>query len=241
MPRFPPLRAACCDLPGWSCDGLMEQCSQARHPRSAADNPDEPTGARSLPRDHRSLGKEVLTGRPVRDQSLRSLRAAGRTPLGRGVRGRRAPARRDGAARPDRIGAATCRDSQGVSCGGLAPPTPPSRTSVRCAPLWPTHPPSDFSLMWGLRPHAPAGSAAPPRLRGLLPPLPEGEGAPRATARLLWGALPPTPPEGPLHTARVSGVVRPVMGFDRHPGAIWETGLSPRRRAGAGPSPLATQ
>ncbi len=44
-----------------------------------------------------------------------------------------------------------------VTCGGCAPHTPiPDEHALRAAPA---HPPAlGFSLLWGLRPHAPLGS-----------------------------------------------------------------------------------
>ena len=116
-----------------------------------------------------------------------------------------------------------------VSCGGLAPPTPPSRTSVRCAPLWPTHPPSDFSFMWGLRPHAPAGSAAPPRLRGLLPPRPEGEGGEGRGAP--GPAIEGSPVPSPLDARRSRTALGAVF---RLPIRWGWGGRSPRRKKNEG-------
>ncbi len=47
----PSLRLLRCDALGWSRHGLMEQCSLARHPMSAANHPGSPAGARSTLRD----------------------------------------------------------------------------------------------------------------------------------------------------------------------------------------------
>ena len=73
-----------------------------------------------------------------------------------------------------RLRASACLLWGAVSIGTrgylAGPPTPPSRRSTRCAPLGPPTRPRMFFL-WGLRPHAPAGSAAPPKPRGRSGPL----------------------------------------------------------------------
>ena len=139
------------------------------------------------------------------------------------------------------------------------PPTPPSRTSVRCAPLWPTHPPSDV-LSVGAAPPRPrrisargvtfagapnsrwrtSGSLAPRVRAGVrafrrLP----GEKAPRAhrssegeRVSPMGGAAPhtPIPEERALRAAQpLSPPTRPRMFF------LW--GLRPHAPAGSAAPP----
>ena len=102
----------------------------------------------------------------------------------RGLRGRNVLSRAFRLPRPERS----------LHCGGCARHAP-SRTSLRCARLWPTHPPSDV-LLWGRSPHAPAGSAhaawpsrAQRAFEGVPAPSPRGrEGVPSSV-----GAAPPRP------------------------------------------------
>ncbi len=122
VPRFPPLRAACCDLPGWSCDGLMEQCSQARHPSNAADNPDVPAGARSLPGGPKASG-QGSAHRPAGPEPVSQKHPSDRSnPIRAGVRGRRA------AARPARAG-----DDRRNTMAGVAWLQGPEILERRCA------------------------------------------------------------------------------------------------------------
>ena len=131
---------------------------------------------------------------------------------------------------------------------GAAPPTPPSpsRTSVRCAPLRPTHPPSDFLPVGAAppRPH-PERRAAPPPDRALnscadLPvnrraPGPEGARAPLSVI----------PAKAGIHPGHRRGVrrppadkpprphPRPFPSFRRKPESI--------RGIGGGPAPAGRQ
>ena len=155
------------------CDGgfLMEQCSRARHPRSAADNPDVPAGARSLP------------GGPKASGQGSAHRPAGPGPVSQIAPGFRSNPIRAGVRGSDARGATSLRGRARVSCEGLAPPTPPSRTSTLRGSGPPTHPRIFFYV-----------GASPPRPR----PDRQPEHSPRAIARPLWGLC----PHPPARTAR---------------------------------------
>ena len=119
--------------------------------------------------------------------------------------------------RPRRVGSATAAPRpRACRLWGAAPPTPPSRTSARCARLWPTHPPSEFRSV----------GAQPPRPRRVGSAI----AAPRAGARCLWGAGPPTPPSrGSTRCARLSPPARPRSFF------LW--GLRPHAPDGLAAQP----
>ena len=79
-------------------------------------------------------------------------------------------------------GPLVCRSLRPRSVGGAAPHTPPSRRSVRCAPLGPPTRPSDF-LLWGRSPHTPTRNARRRHKTVRLPPLAaEGGGEGRCAA-----------------------------------------------------------
>ena len=81
---------------------------------------------------------------------------------------------------------------------GAAPPTPPSRTSLRCARLW-AHPPTlGFLLCGGCAPTPPPGSAAPPPAPRTPAPSPCDEGWGEGTA------------DSPLSAARGARGARPA-------------------------------
>ena len=139
-----------------------------------------------------------------------------------------------------------------VPCGGLRPHAP-SRTSLRCAPLWPTHPPSDFFPVGAQppRPHSERRAAPPPDR--IAPPTPEagpapsplageggGEGERAQPARLLWGLRPHAPSR--TSTLRGSGPpTRPRISFlwGRSPHApARSAGLRRRRIAPSTPAPI---
>ena len=133
---------------------------------------------------------------------------------------------------------------------GAAPPTPPSRTSRRCAPLQPTHPPSDVLSVGGCAPHAPTrkyrGRILPPlpsRERGVRGPPPAGQQPPEGAPRVcLWGLRPHTIPDeraagsGPPTRPRISL----LWGLRPHaPTRIGSATAAHREHPLRSPSPLA--
>ena len=116
-----------------------------------------------------------LRGPPARD---RAARGAGSRKHVAGLRASRTGARPSWGA------------LRGIPACGEAAPTPPSRTSVRCAPLRPTHPPSDFLSV----------GASPPR------PRPDrGNAGPRRRPRRIGRRSASSEDSGPLSWGRGRG------------------------------------
>ena len=105
---------------------------------------------------------------------------------------------------------------------GAQPPIPPSRRSVRCAPLWPTQPPSDVLSVGAAPPRPRRISSAPEAPRTVRPPLPGGEG---------WGeGSPRTPGCFRSEPCRVPELIRrslrvPCRGLGRSPDGEHNRGL----------------
>ena len=145
-----------------------------------------------------------LRGPPARD---RAARGAGSRKHVAGLRASRAGARLLWGA------------LRGIPASGEAGPTPPSRRSVRCAPLRPTHPPSDF-LSVGAEPPRPRPERGNRARRDRPAPSPRGregggEGETPARHRKSRGRR-AAPEGGPSLTLSLSrGEREPVPGIRR--------------------------
>ncbi len=149
-------------IPLGSGDGLMDQCSTARHPISATDDPDKPAGARSSPEGRNALAKQSAHRPADPEPDSQKSRVTGTAPISDAGAPRRLRSRdaRRGAGCGARLRRAVRAVAEGDSEGRRRPRTAARvpRLPVR-APRAPAHNEPD-------RVHLRDGAAAPARHEG---------------------------------------------------------------------------